>query len=610
MHRSPTALAVILLFLTLALSPPGSATPPALNPGDPQHFLWNGQQWFPTGYTPGLVAIVGINDFSKDPTGTYYKKILADMANSNVRLIRQVFYFGQPGYEGPANDCVTITRTPLTYYQRPGPGAAFDGAAKYDLTKVNQSYIDYFKGFVAEASAKGVVVIVDLFDSYHLNQDIASNFCAGPRGRRYDAYQTNNNINGVIAATRADFFPAVASGSPTSIYFHQKALVRRVVQEMGQFDNIIWEVSNEVPHHFMGIPASPDFTAWKDLMAGEIHQAETDFGKPRHLIMQVDLPDHIKAGGNEDYLVPVPSGVALFRDLFQAHQSWDMPLIKDDDGGTLGTTANGERRLAWGSLTSGAHVTSFAYLTAVLSEWIKQPHVDARKYFGYLTRFVDTLKVNLAGMARRDDLINSGTSGWLYARVGEEYVAYMDGGPVPAGCPQNPDRGLNPTCFPEQERGMWPGVNSYSLIGLPATFTATWYNPRAGTFNPAFVGSGPNATFNLPAAGTDWALHIKAGITPPQVSAPAPNPQSVRVGTTASFSVTVMGPGPLTYRWQYRPASGAFTSLFDGGRFAGTASSTLTITNAQTTDTGFYRCLVSNAGGGGNSGPGSLTVTP
>jgi len=156
---------------------------------------------------------------------------------------------------------------------------------------------------------------------------------------------------------------------------------------------------------------------------------------------------------------------------------------------------------------------------------------------------------------------------------------------------------------------MWPGVNSYSLIGLPATFTATWYNPRAGTFNPAFVGSGPNATFNCRRRHR-LALHIKAASPPPQVSAPAPNPQSVRVGTTASFSVTVMGPGPLTYRWQYRPASGAFTSLFDGGRFAGTASSTLTITNAQTTRHRFLPLPGQQRRGGGNSGPGSLTVTP
>ena len=39
-----------------------------------------------------------------------------------------------------------------------------------------------FKGFVAEAATRNVVVIVDLFDSYHLNRDVATSFCNGPRG--------------------------------------------------------------------------------------------------------------------------------------------------------------------------------------------------------------------------------------------------------------------------------------------------------------------------------------------------------------------------------------------------------------------------------------------
>jgi len=43
-----------------------------------------------------------------------------------------------------------------------------------------------------------------------------------------------------------------------------------------------------------------------------------------------------------------------------------------------------ENAACLGLLTLVRTSTSFAYLTAVLSEWIKQPHVDARKYFGYL----------------------------------------------------------------------------------------------------------------------------------------------------------------------------------------------------------------------------------
>lgn len=65
---------------------------------------------------------------------------------------------------------------------RTGPGTANDGFPKYDLTEIDQNYINHFKGFVAEAATRNVVVIVDLFDSYHLNRDVATSFCNGPRG--------------------------------------------------------------------------------------------------------------------------------------------------------------------------------------------------------------------------------------------------------------------------------------------------------------------------------------------------------------------------------------------------------------------------------------------
>lgn len=55
----------IILGVMLAAS--AWVLPPKINANDPQHFLWNGVQWYPTGYTPGLNAISGQkNGFDKD----------------------------------------------------------------------------------------------------------------------------------------------------------------------------------------------------------------------------------------------------------------------------------------------------------------------------------------------------------------------------------------------------------------------------------------------------------------------------------------------------------------------------------------------------------------
>jgi hypothetical protein len=94
---------------------------------------------------------------------------------------------------------------------------------------------------------------------------------------------------------------------------------------------------------------------------------------------------------------------------------------------------------------------------------------------------------------------------------------------------------------------------------------------------------------------------------PPPPTVGAPTNQTVTSGATVAFTVIASGQGSLTYAWQFNAGAG-FVSLGDGGRISGSVTATLTITNAQTTDAGSYRCLVSNAGGQTNSGPATLTV--
>jgi len=96
----------------------------------------------------------------------------------------------------------------------------------------------------------------------------------------------------------------------------------------------------------------------------------------------------------------------------------------------------------------------------------------------------------------------------------------------------------------------------------------------------------------------------------PTVTAPTPSPQAGFLGSTAQFSVTATGTGPFTYAWQHIDVGGtAYVSLSNGTRIAGATAATLQISSLQASDAGNYRCLVSNAGGQSNSGPGTLTVT-
>ena len=69
----------------------------------------------------------------------------------------------------------------------------------------------------------------------------------------------------------------------------------------------------------------------------------------------------------------------------------------------------------------------------------------------------------------------------------------------------------------------------------------------------------------------------------------SPGPQTVVVGTTVTLSVTAIGTTPLIYQWV---KDNVFLS--DGPNISGTTTAQLTVTNAQTTDTGKYAVHVTN----------------
>lgn len=93
-------------------------------------------------------------------------------------------------------------------------------------------------------------------------------------------------------------------------------------------------------------------------------------------------------------------------------------------------------------------------------------------------------------------------------------------------------------------------------------------------------------------------------LTPPVITV-EPGSQTVSIGGTAVFSLTATGTAPLAYQWQENG-----TNLSDGGRISGSATATLTISNAQMSDIGNYGALVSNAYGTNASTAASLSVVP
>jgi hypothetical protein len=124
--------------------------------------------------------------------------------------------------------------------------------------------------------------------------------------------------------------------------------------------------------------------------------------------------------------------------------------------------------------------------------------------------------------------------------------------------------------------------------------------PYGYTWNSAPVGA-----YTLTARSTDTAglmatsapVNITVNPVAPAITS-QPQSQSVTAGGNVTFSVSVSGSAPLTYRWR-----------LNGADLPGATSPTLNLNNVQPPQAGNYSVVVSNAAGSVTSANAVLTVT-
>jgi hypothetical protein len=150
--------------------------------------------------------------------------------------------------------------------------------------------------------------------------------------------------------------------------------------------------------------------------------------------------------------------------------------------------------------------------------------------------------------------------------------AYYRAGPLPPGLTLNTNIGAN------NGRGL--------ITGTPTAggqYAVTLY---AGNANCVCLVSLP-ITINISGGGA----------TPPAITVPPAN-QTVQAGANVSFTVTATGTTPLSYLWR-----------FNGTAIDGATTSSLQLTNVQTTSSGTYTVGVTNSAGG-TSAAATLMVNP
>jgi len=428
--------------------------------------------------SPDGKPVVMIGDYEASPTAptgvpmdpNYDHRAFFDTLKANGLNFAKVWiFYGVEAEYDSETAFDEYHRFNLLPYLRVGPGLANDSRPKYDLSQFNPYYFERMAAACAAARERGIYLHLVLIDGWIFRIPVLWKF---------HAYNRANNVNGVDGDPKntgmsTDPEQGSCSLGNTQVLQVEKAYLRRLLDAVNDFDNLLFEVSNENYYNL----------EWELSMARFVHEYEK--GKPRqHLVMPLDLPDHDYGG--------VTYGADPKNDHTKSWKTWDLPqlhatllaarglkqpLIYDTDG--IESNDNPvQRKGFWTAFVSGGHVnyTDYSFQPEIGGDERGARRAELRHQLGHLASF--TRQVRFWEM-HPADLIRSGDA---YALASQrEAIIYL-----PTG-----------------------GNVEVDVEGMAGSLRARWYNPRNGLFGePSTMAGGRTLTFRAPDLH-DWVLYLQ-----------------------------------------------------------------------------------------------------
>lgn len=293
-------------------------------------------------------------------------------------------------------------------YLRSGPGKALDGRPKFDLTRFDPENFSRLRAAVSAARDKDVYVSVMLFEAFSSVRNITGGAANPWFGHPFNA---SNNINGIEGDANGDGkateYHSLATPAVTDL---QKAYVRKVIDTVNEFDNVLYEIANE------SLAGSKD---WQCELIRAIKTHESTKPTRHPVIMSGGGPGSnldIQAllAGPADAIAPaggppVASGAKVaFAD--QDHNGW----------------TNKDAGFVWKSFLRGNNVIIFD-MHAVPFDWHRGEIVKDDKSYEPLRDAVGQTRafagrMNLAELIPKSEL---STTGYCLANSGKEYLVYQ-----------------------------------------------------------------------------------------------------------------------------------------------------------------------------------------
>ena len=297
----------------------------ALHPDNPHYFLFRGQPTIiiTSGEHYGAVLNVDFNYAA-------YLTELQTRGLNGTRTFAGAYFEPQGAFNIAENTLAPANGRYIGPWMRTLVPGATHGGTKFDLTKFNDTYFARLRDFVREAGRRGIIVEMNLFCPFY--EEVQWNL---------SPMNSINNVNEVGKVGRTNVYTLDRNGG---LLPFQEALVRRIVLDLNQFDNVYYDICNEP--YFGGVMLD-----WQRRISQEIVDTERNLPN-KHLISQniangaaqINAPDPNVSIFNFHYAAP-PDTVGMNYQLGK--------VIGDNETGFRGTNDLPYRREAWEFILAG-----------------------------------------------------------------------------------------------------------------------------------------------------------------------------------------------------------------------------------------------------------------
>ncbi len=345
-----------IFFFLLIIQINVTSQPISLHPQNPHYFQVNGK--------PAVLITSAEHYGAVLNTDFDYKKYLQTMHDEGMNYTR-IFtgsYVEIPGSFGILhNSLAPAVGKFLAPWKRVDEAGLFEGEKKFDLKEWNPAYFERLKDFIKLAGDLGITVEVTLF-------------CATYDDRYWVRHPFNpgNNINGIPINMERKKSNTLTNSILTA--FQQK-LVEKIVTELNNFDNVLYEIQNE-PWADDGVKvmrtlrtldpqpkegdwykwaemASPASLEWQKLMAKTIVETESQLPK-KHIIAQ-NYTNFMHSIEEVDPNISILNFHYVWPETVWYNYGWNRP-VSFDESGFAGNSDSTYLRQAWQFMMAGGAV--------------------------------------------------------------------------------------------------------------------------------------------------------------------------------------------------------------------------------------------------------------